>query len=402
MYKKNCLLSHHKTIMKKMNKIYSTSLGLIFCISASLYGRALPLKNKLSDPIQKGVVEYKGKWYKAGDTIYGYKNYIKLVVGDAKVPLFLGIPHDGEMKGTPEITLRPGRIGRDIYSKPHALLIAELFKKDTGLQPWIIINEIHRRRVEPNTYPSGVEKRYGADTEGRKTYDSYHELMLLARSTMATNLANTKGGFFIDMHGHGHTYANKHEEEYTSPVNGKKALSTYIQQSEIGYALSNETLEQPDNELDKMATYSSIYAIAKAHPEQPFSQLIRGPYSLGALLDDEGSVAVPGKLIPVLERDAVRFGRDKNGNPERRPYFSGGFLSRKYGTAAKPPYPHGVIGFADNISSVQIETPGLTVRRTEDVRARSAHQFKRAIIKYLNHWYGYDFPNSAYPYQYYK
>ena len=218
---------------------------------------------------------------------------------------------------------------------------------------------------------------------------------------MVTNLAGTKGGLFIDMHGHAHRYANEREEAYISVINGKEIFSRYIRQSEIGYALSSEVFEKPDNELDTMAGYSSIYAIAKVHPEVPFSQLIRGPYSLGALLDDETAISVPGKIIPFLERDAKRFGTDKDGSPRRRPYFNGGYLIRKYGTSAKAIRDR-TIGFDDNISSLQIETPGITVRNNVSIRERSTHQFKRAIIKYLNHWYGYDFPNSAYPYTYFK
>ncbi|NGM90211.1 hypothetical protein G5B35_23215, partial [Parapusillimonas sp. SGNA-6] len=207
-------------------------------------------------------------------------------------------------------------------------------------------------------------------------------------------------GLFIDMHGHGHTYVKGYEEEYISPVDGQKILSKYIRQSEVAYAISNEALEKSDSELDKLAEYSSIYAIVKTNPSVSLSQLIRGPYSLGALLDDEGTVAVPGRLIPVLERNVELFGTDKDGKPRRRPYFNGGYLTRKYGSAIKPA--GGNIGFPDNISSIQIETPGITVRNNAVVRSRSIHQFKRAIIKYLNHWYGYDFPNSAYPYTYFK
>lgn len=386
----------------KIKKICGIFLGLIVCLVASFTTFAWDYtldEGSPIDRIQKGVVEYKGKWYHAGDTIYGYKDYIKLVVGDAKVPLLLGIPHDGAMKGDPEIP-RVTKSGRDINTKPFTLGIAELFRKDAGLQPWIIICEIHRQRVDANTFPKLIEERYGVDTDARKTYDSYHELLLLARATMARNLEDTKGGLFIDMHGHGHTYVKGYEEEYISPVDGQKILSKYIRQSEVAYAISNEALEKSDSELDKLAEYSSIYAIVKTNPSVSLSQLIRGPYSLGALLDDEGTVAVPGRLIPVLERNVELFGTDKDGKPRRRPYFNGGYLTRKYGSAIKPA--GGNIGFPDNISSIQIETPGITVRNNAVVRSRSIHQFKRAIIKYLNHWYGYDFPNSAYPYTYFK
>src|SRR5690606_34120858 len=146
------------------------------------------------------VEKSKGVWYKACDTIYSYKNYVKLVVGDANVPLMLAAPHDGVLIGSPEIPVSAISL-RYIYVQHFDFYVVVHFKNDTGLQPCIIINEIYRSRVDPNTYPADVTTRYGTGTEGRKTYDSYHELLLLARSTMATNLASTRGGLFIDLHG---------------------------------------------------------------------------------------------------------------------------------------------------------------------------------------------------------
>lgn len=356
-------------------------------------GYAWPSEEEAARSLQSGVVEYKGTWYGAGDTIYGYKNYIKLVVGNANVPLLLGIPHDGVLEGNPIIPIT-GDTGRDINTKPLTFAIADLFKADTGLQPWIILSEINRKRMDANTYPKDVDTRYGTATEARKTYDSYHELLLLARTAMASNLANTTGGLFIDMHGHAHTYANEREEAYTSIITGKQILSRYIDQSDLGYGLTAAALRAQDTQLDSYADRSTIAGLADAHPAVPFSTLIRGPYSLGSLLQAEGVISVPGSLIPAPEFNAVLFGVTAAGDPKSRPYFNGGFVSRRYGTAKSGE----TIGFADNISSVQIETPGINVRNNATIIARSSHKFKRAIIRYLNHWYGYNFPNSAYPY----
>ncbi len=391
--------------MVTTKNIYKASLPVIGCIffilivnSSRTLGEGnnpTSMKQKLSIH-QKGVVEYRGVWYHAGDTVYGYKNYVKLVVGDVKVPLLLGIPHDGTQIGTPEIPIT-GKTGRDINTKPLTFAIANLFKKDTGLQPWIILSEISRKRMEPNTYIEDVDVRYGLDTEARKTYDSYHELMLLARTTMAKNLANTPGGLFIDMHGHAHRYAYEQEEDYISIVTGKKILSRYIDQSDLGYGLTATALREQDALLDTYVNQSTIAGLAQIHPTVPFSTLLRGPYSLGALLQAEGVVSVPGSVLLAPELDSWKFGANPAGDPKSRPYFNGGFLTRQYGTAKEGK----TIGFADNISSIQIETPGITVRNNPTIIARSSHKFKRAIIQYLNHWYGYDFANAAYPYTYF-
>ncbi|MBL1407427.1 hypothetical protein [Sphingobacterium faecale] len=366
-------------------------IPITFCTCTP--GYALLSEEKAARLSQSGVVEYNGAWYQAGDTIYGYKNYVKLIVGDANVPLLLGIPHDGMFEGNPVIPLT-GNTGRDINTKPLTFAIADLFKADTGLQPWVILSEIDRRRMDANTYPKDVDTRYGIASEGRKTYDSYHELLLLARTVMATNLANTMGGIFIDMHGHAHRYAHEQEEAYTSIISGKQILSRYIDQSDLGYGLLGTELGEENAQLDSYADRSTIAGLASAHPTVSFSALLRGPYSLGALLEAEGVTSVPGSVIPAPEFDADRFGTNAAGTPKSRPYFNGGFLSRRYGTAKIGT----TTGFADNISAIQIETPGINVRNNTTIIARSSHKFKRAIIQYLNHWYNYNFPNSVYPY----
>ena len=378
----------------KATNLYGHTLKLtLLCLFLSSLFPTQPLAAPIS---KEPILTYQGKTYYAGDTIYGYKNYVKLVVGDQGVPLLLGIPHDGALKGKPEIP-RTSKSGRDIRTKPFVFRLAKLFKKDTGLQPWIIINEINRQRVDPNTYPNLADKRYGKKSQGRKTYDSYHALMRLARNAMLEQLGDKTGGLFIDIHGHGHRYADGHEEYFTSVIDGSQIASDRIRQSEIGYGLSNAALEKSDAAIDKYAAYAGIYALAKAHPNVPFSALIRGPYSLGALLDAEGTPAVPGSAIPKLERDAEKYGLDAEGKPNRRPYYNGGFLIRKYGTAQKTV--GSTLGFNDNISALQIETPNITVRYNAVNMARSSHQYKRAIITYLNHWYGYSFKNSPYPYE---
>lgn len=370
--------------------------SFLFTLFLSLGIWSLPCFVMAQDKSQDAIVEYDGKWYHAGDTIYGYKNYVKLVVGDRDVPLLLGIPHDGALKGTPEIP-KTSKSGRDIRTKPLVFAIARLFKEDTGLQPWVMINEMNRMRVDPNSYPSQLDKRYGKKSDARKTYESYHALMLLARTTMAEQLKDKTGGLYIDIHGQSHRYVGDRTEPFTSIIDGSQVPSNRIWQTEIGYALTKNALRKPDKVVDKYAGYTGIYAIAKAHPEVPFSTLIRGPYSFGGLLDAEGLPAVPGQQIPNIEFDAERFGTDKEGKPNERPFFTGGYLIRKYGTAIKAV--GSVTGMDDNISAFQMETPIITVRKNEETIARSSHLFKRAIIKYLNHWYGYTYKNSPYPYE---
>lgn len=338
-------------------------------------------ERKLADKL----FTYEGKTYKPGDTVYGFKQYVKLVVGDDDAPLLLGVPHDGVSVGDPEIP-ETGTTGRDINTLPLALQIAANFKSATKKRAWIVINTIGRKRVDPNTFPSEVDKRY-TNEDGKNTYLSYHSLLKAARERMGEAQKTGKGGLFLDLHGQAHSYQTP--QPYIS-VKGKELNSKFIDQTELGYGLSNFAISQSDEYLDKLADSSSIAAIAKANPQVPFSQLIRGPYSFGGLLEAEKVVAVPGTNIKTLEANAALFGTDANGNAKKRPYFNGGYCTRKYGTAVLG----STTGYKDNISSIQAETPGITVRNNELIREIAAERFNTAIINYLNKWYGYSYKNK--------
>ncbi|RYG19235.1 MAG: hypothetical protein EOO07_07240 [Chitinophagaceae bacterium] len=352
------------------------------CILPALLFFALSFKN--SELKNEKLFTYEGKTYKPGDTVFGFKNYTKLVVGDDDAPLLLGVPHDGTATGNPEIP-ETGTTGRDINTLPLAFEIANNFKLASKKRAWIVINTIGRKRMDPNTFPNEVDKRY-VNEDAKNTYLSYHSLLTAARERMAQVQKFSKGGLFLDLHGQAHTYQTP--QTYVS-VTGKSLISKFIDQTELGYGLSNFAISQSDDYLDKLADSSSIAAIAKAHPNIPFSQIIKGPYSFGGLLEAEKVIAVPGTNIKTLEANAELFGTDANGNAKKRPYFNGGFCTRKYGTVLLG----STKGYQDNISSIQAETPGITVRNNEAIREIAAERFSRAIVKYLNKWYGYNYKN---------
>lgn len=364
-------------LFKKQKNIHAV------CMLSVLLLIVLSFKNS-KNPVDK-LFTYEGKTYKSGDTVYGFKQYVKLVVGDDDAPLLLGVPHDGIGVGSPEIP-ETGTTGRDINTLPLAFEIAANFKSSTKKRAWIVINTIGRKRVDPNTFPNEVDKRY-VNEDAKSTYLSYHSLLLAARQRMAEVQKNGKGALFLDLHGQAHTYQNP--QPYVS-VSGKMLSSKFIDQTELGYGLSNYAISQSDEYLDKLADSSSIAAIAKSNPQVPFSQMIRGPYSFGGLLESEKVMAVPGTNIKVLEPNAELFGTDAKGNAKRRPYFNGGYCTRKYGTAVLG----NTVGFQDNISSIQAETPGITVRNNEAIREVAGERFSRAIVNYLNKWYGYTYKNK--------
>lgn len=200
------------------------------------------------ETLDGGLFTYEGKSYKPGDTVYGFKNYVKLVVGDDDAPLLLGVPHDGTAVGDPEIP-ETGTTGRDINTLPLAFEIAKNFKSATKKRAWIVINTIGRKRMDPNTYPNEVDNRY-INEDAKNTYLSYHHLLTAARQRMAEVQKNGKGALFLDLHGQAHTY--QAPQPYIA-VNGKTLNSKFIDQTELGYGLSNYAISQSDEYLDKLA-----------------------------------------------------------------------------------------------------------------------------------------------------
>ncbi len=208
----------------------------------------------------------------------------------------------------------------------------------TGKHAHVVIVHLHRVKLDANR--EIVEGAQG-DAEAELAWHEFHQFMADAKN--ATGQRHT-GGLYLDLHGHGHA----------------------IQRLELGYLLGQEELRQPDDSLNGRPAYeiaSSIRSISVLSPLS-FAELLRGPSSLGALLEAEGFPAVPSDSTP---------------HPGDAEYFSGG-----YNTAV-----HGCRG-GGQICAVQIESNRIGVRDTGENRARFAGALARVIEQYLQLHYGID------------
>jgi hypothetical protein len=136
---------------------------------------------------------------------------------------------------------------------------------------------------------------------------------------------------------------------------------------EIGYLLTAADLALPDEMLDQPAYIqkSSVRAIADRDPSRPFSSLVRGERSLGALLIEAGYPAVPS---PVMR------------------YPEGGYLTGGYSTAR-----HGSRD-GGRISGVQLELHYGGVRDTAENRRAFAEALVDALLAYAEEWMGLELP----------
>jgi hypothetical protein len=225
-----------------------------------------------------------------GTTYYGAEQYVEFTAGT--LPLVVSAPHGGTLQPA---TI-PNRSGpnattvRDANTEVLAEDIANAFAARTVGAPHTIIVRLHRIKMDANR--EIVEAAEGNRTAER-TWREYHAFIEAALDQVATAHGR---GFYIDLHGHGHT----------------------IQRLELGYMLSASDLAGDDAALNSsaMVQKSSIRTLATAGLAT-HAELLRGPASMGTLFEGIGYPAVPSTPQP---------------HPGADPYFSGGYNTGRHGS----------------------------------------------------------------------
>jgi len=212
----------------------------------------------------------------------------------------------------------------------------------TGKYPYIIINNLKRSKLDPNREEFEATCGFSAPLP---YYYEYHKFIDSAKAMVLSQFGK---GLYIDLHGHNHK----------------------VPRIEIGYVLDSPELEIPDSFLDDTSfiTKSSIKNLA-LNCGLPFSKLIRGENSLGAMLEEYGYDAVPD---------------NKNPDPGKDAFFQGGYDVDVHGS-----------GRGGTIDAIQIETqiPGL--RDNTQNQEKFSGAFTHSILRYIKMYY---YPNSAAPF----
>jgi N-formylglutamate amidohydrolase len=268
------------------------------------------------------------------------KEYIEILPGN--MPLVISIPHGGYLVPD-EIPERPCTNcakHQDTLTIEIGLAVRnEIFKK-TGLYPYVIINNLHRTRLDPN-------RNIAEAADGNKNSAlAWTKFQSSIDSANAQVMKRFGKGLYIDLHGHRHA----------------------IERCELGYLLSNEELQLEDDLLnsESFAEYSSIRnLIGHNLHSSSYSELVRGKYSLGTLMEEKGYPSVPSLKHPFPK-------------PED-PYFSGGYNTSRHGSST-----------GGTIDGIQIELD--EVLRTDDRRrGQLAVDLATVLIDFLKIHYFPDF-----------
>jgi len=268
-------------------------------------------------------------------TINSPNNYITYQKGN--LPFIISIPHGGNIvpSNMPDRTCNNPTTVTDIFTIELARAIDTAFMIQTGCRPHIIICNLKRTKLDCNR---NLADGACGNADAALAWNYFHNYIDSAQAT-AKSQFNGKA-FYIDLHGHGHT----------------------IQQLELGYLLTATELGYTNAVLNS-STYvnsSSLRNLVSTNVNAyTHTELLRGNFSLGTLLENAGFAAVPSLQNP---------------SPGTNPYFDGG-----YNTAVHTSNTDG-----NNVNGVQIEANYTGVRDSYSNRKKFGDSLARVLAKYIN------------------
>ncbi|MEQ1750270.1 MAG: hypothetical protein ABL974_12655 [Prosthecobacter sp.] len=267
---------------------------------------------------------------KVGEPVFGSDHYTEYVPGE--LPLVISSPHGGALKPESVANRTSGVRDADANTQDLARRIAAEIQKQTGKQTHLIISHLHRSKLDPNR--EIVEAAQG-DKTAEKVWAEYHAFIDQA---LKAAVARHGRAFFIDLHGQSHKDVRV----------------------ELGYMHSTSSYAQTAAELNgpEFIATGSLKLITQLHPDRPYTDLILGPQSLGALLEERGFLATPSPRMPV----------------PTEPYFRGGYTVARHVVADL------------KIAGLQIEANRIRLRDTSENRQRFAESLVSALQVYLPKW----------------
>lgn len=266
--------------------------------------------------------------YVSGQTYYGKNQYIEYKCGN--YPLVISAPHAGTVTAAEMQDRSCGATDNDMNTYETVLAIRDSIDAKTGKYPHLIINHLRRIKLDPNRE---VSEATCGDTVALISYKEYHAFIDSARAQMLRSYGK---GLYNDFHGHGHA----------------------IQRIEIGYMLTSDDLAKPDSSLDSalFINKSGVKYLAGIVP-MTFSQLIRGPKSLGNIFEEQGYPAVPSLAQP---------------NPGTASYFDGGFSVGLHGSMN-----------GGTIDGIQLEVNYAGIRDNDANRRAFAGAYSKVMDRFI-------------------
>lgn len=281
--------------------------------------------------------------YEPGKSYFGRSNYVEYIAGD--MPVIFSAPHGGGLKPAEIPDRKDGEFTSDAHTEELARTVQQVFHNCFGHYPHVIICRLERHKVDCNR---DLEEGAGDAPGARQAWHDYQRFIETARSNV---LASTGKGFYIDLHGQ----------------------SNPIKRVELGYCLTDSQLTNADSVLNQPAyvSRSTLRALAQ-RTRLPFSELLRGTNSFGALLAAKGYPAVPSPAMP-------------NPGPGNC-YFDGGYNVRRHCSAN-----------GSAIDGLQMEVNYAGVRDTASNRTNFSLALAQVLDSFFRNHYRLDLRTGAAP-----
>jgi hypothetical protein len=264
-----------------------------------------------------------------GQSIFGKNGYVEYVVGN--LPVVISVPHGGYLRPAtiPDRTF--GTAGhQDTKTQELAREIIDIFRETKGKVPHVIINRLHRDKLDANRELFDAAQD---DPIATSTWQEFHDFIDSAQHAVDKESARS---LYVDLHGHRHSW----------------------QIVELGYLLVSNQLMMSDRQLDSLAAQPvTSFGQLSSHAGWSPSRLIRGDLSFGMLLQKNGIESVPSPGIP---------------HPDGNPYFSGGYNLEQHSAFS-----------GRKAWGIQVELP--TGIREDDARRHAfAVAFVRSALDFLS------------------
>lgn len=228
--------------------------------------------------------------------------------------------------------------GTDTRTRELAIAMANAIKQKTGVRPHLIINHLHRSKLDANRF---MEVAAQGDKIAEEAWKTFHAFIDSAKKTI--NHFHSSG-LVLDIHGNGHT----------------------PQRTEMGYLISRNDFTNYKNSLSNATIVNKSSIKALVNPTTaPMPDLIKGDYALGTLINEKVKImTTPSKAYP--EPAASIFSDGK--------YFTGGYNTARHGSK-----------FGGTISAIQIEF-NPSVRTTAAIPTTAQHMAE-AINMYMDKYF---------------
>mmetsp|Transcript_7155 Transcript_7155/g.9168 ORF Transcript_7155/g.9168 Transcript_7155/m.9168 type:complete len:457 (-) Transcript_7155:91-1461(-) len=313
--------------------------------------------------------------------------------------LVITVPHGGSLKpdyigdrteNDPTYCPSGGcRVSADSYTKQIAEQIASKFIQNYCKVPYLIINELHRSKMDANREIG--EAAFG-NAIAESAWTKFHEYINEAQSSIqtefgtVTNTASIEGvrGLVFDVHGYAGT--DWHNDG-----------SDFIQ---WGYRLSKDSLDQSaENNCPIDITSSSTrgsFTHARQMPGESLECLVRGPKSLGQRFNEQlplslASSETCGRGLPSLDyQDPKAVASDPTycaDNDGVCSYYSGGYDVKVH---ERMDWDNDPTFSGIHMNTVQAELPRCIRFATDEVHEEVGDKLSIALCSFMTDLFGSD------------